>query len=81
MPNKIEKFLRTLDSNRRAIIDALLQRISRGNFVGLDIKKLQGSSNRYRIRKGDIRIKFTLNEKGKATEIEISRRNDTTYNL
>ena len=79
MPDKIEKFRRKLDVKRRAILDEILARIDQGNFIGLDMKKLGGSENRYRIRKGDIRIKFSLNKSGKAIDLEIEWRNDTTY--
>ena len=59
----------------------LLARIVVGDFTGLSMKKLEGLPNRYRIRKRDIRILFSLDEKGRAVEIEIDRRSDTTYNL
>lgn len=79
MPDKIEKFRRKLDVKRRAVLDEVLARLDRGDFFGLDIKKLDGAENRYRIRKGDIRVKFSLNENKKVVEVEVEWRNDTTY--
>lgn len=81
MPDKIQKFLQKLDAERRAITEELLRNITLGNFTGLNIKKLGGISNRYRLRKGDIRILFSLDEKRRAVEIEVDWRNDTTYNF
>ena len=79
MPDKIQKFLQKLDAKRRIVILELLGCITAGDFASLPMKKLEGTSNRYRIRKGDIRIQFSLDEKRKAVEIEIDWRNDTTY--
>ncbi len=79
MPSKVEKFLRKLDYNARAELDAILSRITTGDFIGLDIKKLGGVDNRYRIRKGAIRIQFSLDEKRCAVNLDIQWRSDTTY--
>ena len=79
MPDKIEKFRRKLDARRRAALDDILARLDQSAFVGMDMKKLRGLENRYRIRKGDIRIKFSLNNQRKAVDLEIEWRNDTTY--
>ncbi len=80
MPDKIEKFLRKLDSRRLALVTEVLARIQSGDFVGMNVKKLGGFQNRFRIRKGDIRIKFSLDDKNRAMQIEIQWRSDTTYN-
>lgn len=79
MTSKIEKFLRKLNSRRRKILGGTLLRMTRGNFEGLHVKKLEGFANRYRVRKGDIRIKYSLDKNNKAAEIEIEWRGDTTY--
>ena len=80
MPDKIQKFLRKLDAKRRAIIVELLTQVTTGNFAELNVIKLEGKENRYRLLKGNIRIIFSLDEKQKAVEIEIDWRNDNTYN-
>lgn len=79
MPDKIEKFRRKLDAKRRAVLDNILARIKAGDFIDTDMKKLEGKNNRFRIRKGNIRVKFSLNEVRKAVGIEIEWRDDTTY--
>ena len=67
MPSKVEKFLRKLDAKRRTTLDGLLARIECGDFVSFDMKKLKGGSTRYRIRTGDIRIQFSLDETEKGS--------------
>lgn len=79
MPDKLEKFRRKLDTKRRATLDDILSRIGSGDFAFLDMKKLEGSSHRYRIRKSGIRIQFSLDKNGKATEIDVDWRNEGTY--
>ena len=79
MPDKLERFRRKLDAKRRAVLDDILIRIDCGDFVFLGVKKLEGSSNRDRIRKGDIRIQFSLDKNRKAIEIDVNWRNEGTY--
>lgn len=81
MSDKIEKFLKRLTDKRRITLLTLIARIRSGDFSDLHIKKMQGIENRYRIRKGDMRIKYSLNKVGQAVEIEVEWRSDTTYNL
>ena len=57
----------------------LLSKINAGNYKNLDIKKLKGNENLFRVRKGDIRIIFSVGESIRA--LSVSRRNDTTYNF
>lgn len=80
MSDRVEKFLRKLDPQRLALIKGILVRIQTGDFAGMDLKKLGGFENRFRIRKGNIRIKFSLDENNRAVRIEIQWRTDTTYN-
>ncbi|MEK7192535.1 MAG: hypothetical protein AAB682_00150 [Patescibacteria group bacterium] len=79
MSDKVEKFLKKLDARRLAVVQNILAHIESGDFVGMDMKKLTGEQNRFRIRKGDIRIKFSLDENKKGIKIEIQWRTDTTY--
>lgn len=77
--NRIEKLLKKLSGKERVVIKSLILKIHSGNYKGLDIKKLKGDMNLFRIRKGDIRIIFSTDES--INILSISRRNDTTYNL
>jgi len=56
--DQIEKFLRKLDKKTALIIGELLMRIVKGELKGLDIEKLKGHKDLYRLRKGKIRIIF-----------------------
>ena len=75
---KIDKFLLKLRRDVRLKILATLEQIQAGDFSGLDMKKLKGASDQYRVRVGRIRIKFVMNTSGTAV-YDIDFRNDTTY--
>ena len=79
--NKNDKFIKKLSRNERAILLATLQQIERGHVMGLNIKKLKGYDNYFRVRKGKVRIIFNLDINGKIVVKQIGWRNDNTYNL
>ncbi|GEM_PF-3400860 len=79
MPDKLEKFRRKLDAKRRAVLDDILARIAAGDFASLDVTKLQGEVNRYRVRTGTIRIQFSLDVHRCAIEIDVDFRGENTY--
>ena len=56
--NKLDKFLLKLDRKTREIVKKVVVLIQRGDSSMLDIKKMKGSQNRYRVRVGRIRIVF-----------------------
>src|SRR3989344_1580044 len=58
--------------------EIVLRKILSKNTTGLDIKKLSGYSDVYRVRTGNIRIIF-LDDKRHAEVLEISRRSEKTY--
>lgn len=60
-----EKFLRKfrkIDEEWRLRIFDVLKKLENGDLARLDIKKLKGYKNIYRIRVGDFRIKFKKEE-------------------
>lgn len=76
--NKIEKFLKKLIPKDRDSAEDAISGILSGKFDNLDIKKLQGFDNKYRVRVGKMRIQFYI--VGKIVEIEkVEFRNDNTY--
>lgn len=77
--NKVEKLLRKLSDREAAIVKDLLSKIDAGNYKNLDIKKFKGDKNLFRVRKGDIRIIFSVGDAIRV--LSVSRRNDTTYNF
>ena len=73
-----KKFLKKLTKKEFPIVEETLQKIHLQDTAGLDIKKLSGYRDIYRVRVGNVRIIFL--DTGSYTEVlEISRRNDNTY--
>ena len=59
--DKIEKALRKLSPAERKSIKAVLRKIIKREIEGLDIKKLKGRGDIFRVRKGNIRIIYRVN--------------------
>lgn len=76
--DRIDKVLTKLSSKEREWIKAILEQISRREIDNLNIKKLKGRDDIFRIRKGDIRIMYRV-EKERIFLLAIERRNDNTY--
>lgn len=76
---KANKILRRLSQKERGTIERLVERIISGDLGGLDIKKLKGLKNLFRVRKGSIRIIFELKYGKDPNIISIERKNETTY--
>ena len=73
-----QKFLKRLSDKEFSAVEIALQRILARDTAGLDLKKLSGYRDVYRIRTGNIRIIFL--DTGSNPEIlEISRRSEKTY--
>jgi len=76
--DKIRKFLRRLTLSEQLEFDELIEKITSNNLSHLDIKRLQGYVDYYRVRKGTFRIIFKKTPTGNRL-IEVTRRNDNTY--
>ena len=76
--DRVTKFLKKLTPKERKITEEIIVRVSAHDFSGLDIKKLKGVKNIFRIRKGNIRIIF-LKDGVRISILSIERRSDTTY--
>ena len=79
--NKSDKFLKKCTTKERIQLIEILTDIFNGNLSSLDIKKLKGYDNYFRVRKGSIRIIFHLDINGNPIIQTIERRNDKTYNF
>jgi mRNA-degrading endonuclease RelE of RelBE toxin-antitoxin system len=79
--NAIEKFLSRLEKARRDRIAPVISRIEKWDLSGLDVKKLKGFNDAYRVRVGKVRLIFSRNVSSGVTWHSISNRDDTTYNL
>ena len=80
MSSDLEKFLARVSSKEKKLLGNTIEKIITRNFIGLDIKKLTGQENIFRVRKGVFRIIFKVTK----TDVKITtvtRRGDTTYNL
>lgn len=72
------KFLKRLSNKEFKLVEKALQMIVLRDTSSLDVKKLSGYRDIYRVRTGTIRIIFL--DTGDYTEIlEISRRSEKTY--
>ncbi len=77
--DELEKLLRKAQKKDRERLLLALTAIKQGKLEGLTIKKLVDSPL-YRVRVGDFRISFSINEQKKIIEIQsVRRRNEATY--
>lgn len=78
--DKITKALKNFNTNERNKIKIILFKIKSGIFNELDIKKLKGYDNIFRVRKGKIRIIYRVDQKdNKIYILTIERRSNNTY--
>lgn len=77
--NKIDKYIKKLGKEDRAAILEILEQIHEGIFSGLDIRKLKGYDNCFRVRKGKTRIIFNLDRNDQPVIKRVERRGDNTY--
>lgn len=79
MPDKIAKLLAKLPRKQLDLFLDVLTKIQKGDLSGLDVKSLKGRKNLYRVRVGNHRIIFTVNDQGKHNILLIAKRNEKTY--
>lgn len=77
--DKIEKALNKLTERERKKLKAVLREIKQGSFRSLDVRKLKGREDIFRVRKGDIRVIFRRDRNGKCFILTIERRSSKTY--
>ena len=79
--DKIEKALARLSEKESRQLRVILSALKNSrSFSGLDVKKLKGHDDIFRIRKGKLRIIFR-SLRGEIFILSIERRSDNTYNL
>ncbi|MBI5254578.1 hypothetical protein HY932_02245 [Candidatus Falkowbacteria bacterium] len=78
--DKIAKALKKLSPKERSELKKILEKINRSDFLNLDILKLKGKNDIYRVRKGTIRVIFNKTD-ATIKILTVERRSDTTYNL
>ncbi len=76
--NRIEKFLAALDRERRNQVEAIILRITAKDIAGMDVKKLRGREQEFRVRVGSMRIQYVqVGDENRILSIEW--RNSHTY--
>lgn len=78
--DKIEKALQKLLLKERKMIAFLLRKVFKGNLQGLDIKKLKGREDIFRVRKGAFRIIYRI-QNNKIYILATERRKEDAYRL
>ena len=78
MPD-LKKLLSQFNKSERIGLENLIERIFSLNSRNLDIKKLKGYENIFRLRKGKLRIIYRLIDKQEVHILAIERRSETTY--
>ena len=76
--DKNQKFFKRLSPEELSALQKVLQLIQERKTAGLDIKKLSGHQDVFRVSTGDIRVVFIAN-RATIEILEISRRNEKTY--
>jgi len=78
--DKIEKELSKFSPKEKIQLKFFLQKINSGNLNNLDIKKLKGMDNIFRVRKGNFRVIYFKKEK-EIILLKLERKNDNTYRI
>jgi len=76
--DKIEEFLKKLSEKEKALTKEILVLLESNRASSLNIKKLKGHNDIFRVRKGNIRIIYKV-ESSQIVLIAITRRNEKTY--
>lgn len=77
--DKTEKALKKLRPREQQDIAEILKKLQKGDIAPLDIKKLKGHTDIYRVRKGSIRIIYRIENNKKIFILAIERRREDTY--
>ncbi len=76
--DKISKLLKKLSAKEQERLEEILAVLMSEDTSSLDIKKLKGVDDVYRVRTGDLRVIFQK-QGGEIRILEISRRDESTY--
>ena len=76
--DKLQKALQKLNQKERLAVKVILNKLLSGQILGLNLQKLQGHKDIFRVRKGDLRIIYRQKEAG-ISILAIERRSEKTY--
>ena len=77
--NHLEKALARFAPEDRLLMRAVFVRIRADDLLHLDVRKLKGYRNLYRVRLGECRIIFERTDAGENEIVVLTRRNENTY--
>jgi len=78
--DRLAKAPQKLRSGEHARVESVLVKIAARDWSGLDVEKLKGRDDMYRVRTGSIRIIFRVAD-AQVFIVSIERRSGTTYNF
>ena len=76
--NDLQKAIAKLPKEYRVLFDSLMLRLLARDFFGLDMTKLKGHKDIFRIKRGKLRIIFRMNKEGLSV-LEVGFRSEKTY--
>jgi mRNA-degrading endonuclease RelE of RelBE toxin-antitoxin system len=76
--DKIDKALLKLTERERVWTEEIFDKMVRRDFGGLNIKKLKGHADIFRVRKGKLRVIYRLKDEHFSI-LYIGRRDERTY--
>ena len=76
--DKFEKAFKKLIVQEQRQLKEILAQLEAGFFKNLDIKKLKGTEDIFRVRKGNLRIIYQKID-GEVFLLKLSRRSEKTY--
>ena len=65
----------------RRQVERILQQLVSGEMQSLDIKKLKGQHNIFRVRKGMLRILYRIDKQGTVFPISLGKCSDKPYHF
>ena len=77
--NELQKVLAKLTAKEKKLVTETIEKIAKHSFEGLNVEKLKGTDNAFRVRKGDFRILYYLKSNNEPMIIAIKRRSEKTY--
>ena len=79
--DKIQKALRKLTLAERKQVKEILSKLKNRQLESLNLKKLKGRDDVFRIRLGHVRVIYRIGRRATIFVLAIEKRSDTTYNL
>jgi mRNA-degrading endonuclease RelE of RelBE toxin-antitoxin system len=78
MVKDLQKSLNLLSIKEKKIFKDILVRLEQGQTEGLDLKKLKGRKDIFRVRKGRLRVIF-IRKNDNINLLAVERRSEKTY--